>query len=532
MTLLMNKKNIMKKLIFNTGLCFLFLVTSSFGCSKKSITPPPAAIQASSYAPAVPVLKGLTANPVLRVAVSIPSGNSEQQYQKISCTLNADAISSIQKMDVYLTGGEPFSTSNLIASVNPSAASFDVVVNTNLKPGIHFIWFSIALKSDATIDNKIELRCTKLIDIVGKELLVKQDNSVYAKRTGVAIRKAGDDNINTYRIPGIAQTDRGTLLSVYDIRYNNSADLPGNIDVGLSRSTDSGRTWQPMKIIMDMGAPHENNGIGDPAILFDPVTKKIWVAALGSKGNRSIAGSIGGLSPDSTGQFVLVSSTDDGVTWSAPYTITPQVKEPAWKIFFNGPGSGIAMQDGKLVFAAQYWTSSNVPYSTIIYSDNQGGTWKGKILGPKSNTTESQVVETTPGTLMLNMRDNRGSFRSVATTNNLGTTWTEHSTSYNALPDPVCMASIIKAKVNVNGTIKDVLFFSNPNTSSGRYNITIKASLDLGQTWLPANQLLIDERQCYGYSSLTKINDNTIGLLYEGTKDLYFVKVAVSEIIK
>lgn len=522
----------MQKLIFNTGLCFLFLLLSSFECSKKSTTPPPAAIQASAYAPAVPVLKGLAANPVLRVALSIPLGNSEQQYKKLSCTLNADAISSIQKVDVYLTGGEPFSTTNSIASHSPSAASFNVDVNLNLKPGIHFIWFSIVLKSDASIDNKIELRCTKLIDNAGKELLVKQDNSAYVKRTGVAIRKAGDDNVNTYRIPGIATTDKGTLLSVYDIRYSNSADLPGNIDVGLSRSTDSGKTWQPMKIIMDMGAPHENNGVGDPSILFDPVTKKIWVAALWSKGNRSIAGSLPGISSDTTGQFVLVSSADDGLTWSAPYTITPQVKNPAWHLFFNGPGSGIAMQDGKLVFAAQYWDEAKKPYSTIIYSDDHGVTWKGKIAGPKSNTTESQVVETTPGTLMLNMRDNRGSFRSVATTTNLGTTWTEHSTSYNALPDPVCMASIIKAKVLVNGTMKDVLFFSNPNTTSGRYNITIKASLDLGQTWLPANQLLIDERQCYGYSSLTRIDDNTIGILYEGTKDLYFVKVAVNEIIK
>ena len=95
------------------------------------------------------------------------------------------------------------------------------------------------------------------------------------------------------------------------------------------------------------------------------------------------------------------------------------------------------MQDGKLVFAAQYWDENKMPFSTIIYSDNHGSTWKGKIAGPKSNTTESQVVETTPGTLMLNMRDNRGSFRSIATTNNLGTSWTEHSTSYNSLADPV-----------------------------------------------------------------------------------------------
>ena len=31
------------------------------------------------------------------------------------------------------------------------------------------------------------------------------------------------------------------------------------------------------------------------------------------------------------------------------------VKDPAWHLFFNGPGNGIAMKDGKIVFAAQYW---------------------------------------------------------------------------------------------------------------------------------------------------------------------------------
>ena len=142
------------------------------------------------------------------------------------------------------------------------------------------------------------------------------------------------------------------------------------------------------------------------------------------------------------------------------------------------------------------------------------------------------MVETVPGTLMLNMRDNRGGFRSVATTTNMGQTWTEHATSYNALPDPVCQGSIIKARVKVKGVMKDILFFSNVATPSGRYNMTIKASLDMGQTWLPANALLVDERLCYGYSSLVKIDDNTIGLLYEGTRDLYFVKVPVKDIIR
>ncbi|RYF34663.1 MAG: exo-alpha-sialidase, partial [Cytophagaceae bacterium] len=155
----------------------------------------------------------------------------------------------------------------------------------------------------------------------------------------MALRKTGDDNVNTYRIPGLATTDKGTLLAVYDIRYDNDRDLPANIDVGLSRSTDGGKTWETMKNIMDLGAPHQNNGIGDPAILFDPVTKRVWVAALWSKGNRSIAGSEPGLSPDTTGQFMLVSSDDDGRTWSAPVSITTQVKNPAWHLYFNGPGN-------------------------------------------------------------------------------------------------------------------------------------------------------------------------------------------------
>ena len=520
----------MKRFKVSFSLSLLVLMLIGFAGSAQNRPVSSGTIKAFAHAPSIPILKGLASNPVVRVAVSIPGGSAEQQYRKLQCNLNR--LSEVEKVDVYLTGAEPFSTTNLVTSVRPSTSSFEIPVTLNLQPGVHFIWLSVVLKNDASINNKLELHCTKLVNANGKELIVKEDNSNYAKRTGIVIRKAGDEGVNTYRIPGITQTDKGTLIAVYDIRYNNSADLPGNIDVGMSRSTDSGRTWQQMKVIMDMGAPHENNGIGDPAILFDPATKKIWVAALWSKGNRSIAGSLPGLSPDTTGQFVLVNSSDDGLTWSAPTSITPSVKNPAWRLFFDGPGSGIAMQDGTLVFAAQYWNETKIPYSTIIYSDDKGSTWKGKIAGPKSNTTEAQVVETTPGKLMLNMRDNRGNFRSVATTNNMGTTWIEHATSYNALVDPVCMGSIIKAKVKVKGVMKDVLFFSNPATSSGRYNISIKASLDMGETWLPANTVLIDERSSYGYSSLTKIDDNTVGILYEGIKDLYVVKVLVSEIIK
>lgn len=525
----------MLKKYFHCTVSIFLLFFFTISCSKNTPaapTPQPEQIQASATSSSqIPILKGVSVNPYIRIAIQHLTGKTEKQFRKIKCSINPSGLTDVKKVEVYLAG-ESFVGGTLIGSSTPTSATFEIPVTLNIQPGLRYVWLTVELKEEAVLAQKIEIKPTKLIDAEGKEMDIDLGTSVLSKLTGTAIRRGGDDNVNTYRIPGIVQTDKGTLLSVYDIRYKNSGDLPGNIDVGLSRSTDNGKTWAPMKVIMDMGAPHDNNGVGDPSILFDPITKKIWVSALWSKGNRSIAGSLPGLSPDETGQFVVVSSDDDGVTWTAPYTITPQIKNPAWHIFFNGPGSGIAMQDGKLVFAAQYWNESKIPYSTIIYSDDHGSSWKGKILGPKSNTTESQVVETTPGTLMLNMRDNRGSFRSVYTTTDIGANWLQHPTSYSALPDPVCMGSLIKAKVNVKGSLKDVLFFSNPNTSSGRYNITIKASLDYGTTWLPVNQLLIDERVCYGYSSLTKIDDNTIGILYEGTKDLYFVKVAVSDIIK
>lgn len=521
-----------KKIIFG-----LLVVTVVNGCSNKSIskTQTDTTIKVISTAPQIPVLKRMDANALLRIRVFLPANSPHKNYRSIKASINSTALNDIEELQIYSNGTEPlFNTRYQSGTLKPASTSFEIPIDVNMGPGLNYIWIGATLNDHVSLDHEINFNAISITDKDGKSESIHQDNTNHVKRTGIAVRKIMDDGVNSYRIPGIVQTDKGTLLSVYDIRYIHSGDLPANIDVGLSRSTDGGNTWEPMKVIMDMGPPHENNGIGDPSILFDPATKKIWVAALWSKGNRSIAGSEPGLSPDTSGQFVLVSSDDDGLTWSAPYNITSQVKNPKWHLYFNGPGSGIVMQDGTLVFPSQYWDESKkpgMPHSSVIYSKDQGKTWQSGI-GAKINTTEAQVVETTPNTLMLNMRDNRGKFRSVSTTTDLGKTWTEHPTSYKDLIDPVCQASIIKARVNVNGTMKDVLFFSNPHTSSGRYNMTIQASLDLGETWHPANQLLIDERNCFGYSSLTKIDDNTIGILYEGIRDLYFMRIPVKDIIK
>jgi sialidase-1 len=320
-------------------------------------------------------------------------------------------------------------------------------------------------------------------------------------------------------------------------------DLQEDIDVGMSRSTDGGQTWEPMKVIMDMGEygglSEDQNGIGDPAVLVDKNTNTIWVAALwlhGHPGERAWNASQSGMSPKETGQLILVKSEDDGVTWSKPINITSMTKKPEWQLFFNGPGSGITMENGTLVFAAQYKDKDRIPHSTIIYSEDGGQSW---IVGTgaKSETTEAQVVEISNGVLMLNMRDDRNranrndsiNGRSVAISTDMGKTWEEHPTSREALIEPNCMASILAYEHPERGKI---LFFSNPNSKTKRDQITIKTSFDGGMSWPEKNQLELYEEGTYGYSCLTMVDEDHIGILYEGVKELYFQKIPISDLIQ
>ncbi|HEY1112075.1 MAG TPA: exo-alpha-sialidase, partial [Chitinophagaceae bacterium] len=443
-----------KILIAYSGMLLLMLATA---CSSAQKVQHAARVQVFVQNQVVPLMKGLDRNSLMRVRVYVPKGQ-QLTARSLQLQLDKEAMAAVERLELVVRDDNQRSlweNARVVATITPSSSLLNLPIDTDLKPGLHTWWVSALLKPGADIDKKISLRAVSLTGSNEKVYSVTNSSDqpgeapVFTRRLGVAVRKAWDDSVHTYRIPGIATTDKGTLIAVYDIRYKHSGDLPANIDVGMSRSTDGGRTWEPMRNIMDMGVPHENNGVGDPAVLFDPATRKIWVAALWSKGNRSIAGSQPGLSPDTTGQFVLASSGDDGLTWSAPYSITSQIKNPAWHLYFNGPGTGTVMKNGTLVFASQYWDESRkpgVPHSSIIYSDNGGKTWKSGT-GAKYNTTESQVVETVPGTLMLNMRDNRGRFRSVATTSDMGKTWIEHPTSYEALVDPVCQASLIRAAI-------------------------------------------------------------------------------------
>ena len=291
----------------------------------------------------------------------------------------------------------------------------------------------------------------------------------------------------------------------------------------------------PMTFGEDGGMPKAQNGVGDPAILVDTKTGAIWTIAAWTHGmgnHRAWHNSQDGMTKERTAQLVLSKSIDDGKTWSEPINVTEQVKDPSWKFLLQGPGRGITMLDGTLVFPIQYIDSTRIPNAGIMYSKDRGETWHIHNHA-RTNTTEAQVAEVTPGVLMLNMRDNRGGSRAVATTTDFGETWVEHPSSRSVLQEPVCMASLIKVEAADNVYGKDILLFSNPNTTKGRHHITIKASLDGGLTFPTEYDVLLDEAHGWGYSCLTLIDSETVGILYESSvAHMTFQAVPLNDILE
>ena len=221
-------------------LACLFLIGTFAHSQSKQVSP---RVQLSASTPATPILKGLKVNPVVKIRAYIPKELGSMSLKQLNGRVVGNGWQLIDKIDVFFAGPEPLlQPDSLVASVTPTSASISIAFTRNFNPGPNYVWVSVTLKENADPDTKLEMHITDLIDIAGKKYSVVEEPGEYRKRIGIAIKKAGDGGVHTFRIPGIITTDKGTLISVYDIRYTRSGDLPGNIDVGMSRSVDGGRS--------------------------------------------------------------------------------------------------------------------------------------------------------------------------------------------------------------------------------------------------------------------------------------------------
>jgi sialidase-1 len=494
----------------------------------------------------LPVLINKEHNPVQKITIQTDGESDPRILKEIRIKSYGSAeIDIIESIKVYYTGSNPeFNTAEVFGEIMKPNQSATIEGAQQLHHGTNYFWISCTISEGIDIRSFIYTQFEDIVISTQRYPVISQSSNAQ-HRLGLALRDHQDDDVHTFRIPGLVTTNDGTLIAVYDIRRNGSVDLQADIDVGMSRSTNDGQSWEPMQVIMDMhewgGLPEDENGIGDPSVLVDRSNNTIWVAGVwahGHKNRRNWLESKPGMDPEMTSQLILVKSEDDGKSWSETINITSAIKKEEWHLLLQGPGKGISMSDGTLVFPAQFKDKDQMPHSTIMWSKDHGLNWDIGT-GAKSNTTESQVIELDNGSLMLNMRDNRNredksetNGRSVAISDDLGKTWDEYQTSKNALIEPVCMASIIKENFMISGKHTNIILFSNPASKYRRKDMTLKFSFDDGKSWASEYNTLLDEGTGRGYSCMTKIDDQHIGILYESSRaDLVFQVINIEEIL-
>ena len=532
-----------------------------------------AALVAHVVRPVHPILIRNEHGPLLRVVVDVPKGQAVRAASLVISLDGTDDLNDLAAVRVFATGAsEAFSSASPIGEAVAPAMTMTLPVDRELAEGKNVFWLSCRLKDSAELSHQVAASCTSIVTSVGK-IRPRDDVANARQRIGVALRRHNDDGVHTYRIPALATSVRGTLLAVYDMRRRMGRDLQEDIDIGLSRSTDGGRSWEAPRVIMDMGEfgglPQEQNGCSDPGIIVDQQTGEIfcfavWMNGKPGKHQWNDDGSEPGFEIGKAAQFMMVRSKDDGLTWSPPENLTRKLKQEAWWLLAPAPQSGFCLSDGTLVMPIQGRTGRErlETFATIMISRDHGQTW---TVGKPGYTggNECQAALLGDGSIMLNVRNDHERFRAVIVTKDLGQTWQPHPTSRNTLIEPNCNGSLLSVAVRsepanessrdregagnredsrplpdgrgsfFRGLSTNVLLFANPQSQKGRTHHTVQVSFDDGLTWPDSHHWLLDEGRGAGYPSLTRIDRDHVGIVYEGSQShLVFEKLPLVDLLE
>lgn len=479
-----------------------------------------------------PVLLRKQQNEIGRLVIDVPA---DQRAILEIASISLEGAGDVKSL--ALVGGSLAVTTAPDAAFRLEHPADDVRLQgqADLRPGENIFTLVCSLRDNARPSGRIRAEVTEIATSEGKIVPERRGNAT-GHRIGVALRQAGEDGVHTFRIPALATTRRGSLLCVYDIRRQGKRDLQANIDVGLSRSADGGLTWEPLRVILDMGAygglPKAQNGVGDPGIIVDQETGQIFVFALwvhGKPGTHQWRGdgSEPGFEIGKTAQFLVTRSRDDGQTWTAPENITRQVKREEWILLAPSPQQGIQLRDGTLAMPVQ-GRDADGPFAAIMTSVDHGASWSVSSRAV-SGGNECQAAELHDGSIMLNVRNGGKKRRAVVVSHDRGASWQAHPTHERALIEPTCNGSLYRWTSREPGS-PPLLLFANPQDESRRRNHTIQVSLDDGTTW--TGRLLLDDGLGFGYPSMSRIDDDCIGIVYEGSQShLVFERISREELL-
>ena len=335
----------------------------------------------------------------------------------------------------------------------------------------------------------------------------EEDSIVYYEQ---CLYRPGDYGSTNWRIPAICCLNDGTLLAVCDKRKYNESDLPEDIDIVVRRSTDNGRTWsEPLTIAEGTG---HKQGFGDAA-LVECENGDVVCVFVG--GNGLFASS----QADPIRSYVCRSS-DKGLSWSEPEDITfqlwgDQATRPMcrnYRASFFGSGNGLRLtrgeHAGRIMFAAaMVRKNSNVADNFVVYSDDNGMTWKVSQRAYEGGD-EAKLMELVDGRVLISVRQTGA--RGYNYSSNGGLAWGTQG-RWECMKSNACNGDMLRLAATDRGDSCNILLHSIPN-SMERRDVSIYVSYDEGQTWQDP-VLLFDGPSVY--SSMTLLKNGSVGVLLE-----------------
>ena len=470
---------------------------------------------------------------LMKFVASVTPGWTDDNFTANSVTLNLGATKAtdLESVKVYTSANDDFVSNGQRSAtlVGTASAITDNVVTVKFTDGVTFkenqrFYVTADIKSDATVGNKFDVAITDLTYNTDKTATITSGNPegqgvIYKVQS--APFQPYDLGSHYWRIPAMVvlhhqkgenASKNGRVVTMADNRFDHNTDLPSHIDVYERHSDDNGATWSTHKMVVGTEADHAlvggNHGFGDVS-LVECASGKIVAIMVGGPGYF-------GSTPSNPIVPTIITSTDGGDTWSAPRTLTDELykttyKEGAVQGSFAGSGRGLMLQrqkneqlNGRIMFAMSHRFVVNGNRSVqeyIIYSDDEGDTWKFSTQSAYNGGDESKLVELADGTVMISVR--QSGQRGYNTSTDGGVTWGTQA-KWADIDGNACNGDILYVN-------KHVMLHSYPNDGK-RKNVTIKASFDGGKSW--SNPYVVcAPSSCYSTMDVTK--DGDIAIFYE-----------------
>lgn len=469
------------------------------------------------------------------VRTELPVGIGTQNERLVGFRMVADAFAdNITSVSVDLAGTTTYSdikmlkawfngsserfdpkTARLFASAVPSGNKTVLYGNIKPAPGDNYFWITADISDRAGEGHKI---CASVSNYMTSGRTTVSLPRIEGSRTILLGSKllfsSGDGGSEHYRIPAIVTAKDGTLITATDKRWTSYHDLPNHIDVVIRRSTDQGITWSDALTIAGTGI---NTGFGDPALVYNRKNSEVICLMAANKGFFYST-------PENPIRIYQSRSADNGITWTVPVDITSQIygagcSNPltqTWQGAFVTSGSAAQMHNGRLLAALSVREATGRSISNyVMYSDDNAKTWKVSPYRAATNGSEAKMVELENGKVLMSIR-NSGT-RMFNLSKDRGISW-GIPYAQTSITDPSCNGDMIRYTSLVAGYKKNRMLHSIP-FSNTRKNISVLMSYDEGQTW-PVRKTIYPGISAY--SSLSILNDGTIGMYYEvGEYEIY-----------